>query len=216
MQNDLNKFLNTSRLDYSTGALDIATVNKDPLLQFEAWMAFAIAQNYTEPNAMTLSTVSEHNRPSSRIVLLRGYTAQGFVFYTNYESKKGIDLKVNHFAALNFFWPSLEKQIRIEGTITKVSPETSDNYFNSRPYDSRIGAVASNQSSELTSRDVLEQKVDELKAKYSNEVPRPNNWGGYLLAPDYFEFWQGRSNRLHDRICYTLDNNSWEIKRLSP
>ena len=216
MESNLNHYLKELRTDYNIDSLDIKTVSSNPVSQFEAWMAFAVSKQIREPNAMNLSTVNEQSRPSSRIVLLRGVSIEGFTFYTNYESKKGKDLSKNNFAALNFFWPELEKQIRIEGKIEKVSTQTSDDYFKSRPFESRIGAFASKQSNEIPSREFLEQKVKELNEQFKSEVPRPENWGGYILKPDYFEFWQGRSNRLHDRIRYTLENNEWKISRLSP
>ncbi len=216
MSSTSHQHIHSSRIDYSTGTLDLNSVSVDPFTQFEGWMSFALSQNYIEPNAMTLSTVSSHNRPSSRIVLLRDHSPQGFVFYTNYESKKGMDLNSNPFAALNFFWPSLEKQIRIEGTVIKTPVQMSDDYFNSRPLESRIGAVASAQSTVINSRDVLEEKVKALSSTLGQIVPRPSHWGGYILKPDYFEFWQGRSSRLHDRICYQLQQNQWKIERLSP
>lgn len=216
MENNLNNYLKELRTNYNIDSLDISTVSPNPISQFESWMSFALGQKVHEPNAMNLATVNHKGRPSSRIVLLRGVSMHGFTFYTNYESKKGKDLSKNNFAALNFFWPQLEKQIRIEGKIEKVPAQISDDYFKSRPLESRIGAIASKQSSEIPSRDFLEQTISELNEKFKSEVPRPENWGGYILRPDYFEFWQGRSNRLHDRICYSLNNKEWKISRLSP
>lgn len=192
--------------------------DKNPIKQFGSWMQLALEKEVNEPNAMNLSTVNKKGRPSSRIVLLRGFDNSGFVFYTNYMSKKGAELLSNPYAALTFFWAELEKQVRIEGKTFKISKIRSDAYFRSRPRESQIGAWASYQSSELKSRDELEKKVINLTEKYNGKpIPRPPHWGGYYLVPDKFEFWQGRSNRLHDRILYQKQKgNKWKVSRLSP
>lgn len=205
------------RRDYSREELSEANVSPDPVVQFGKWMDEAIAAETDEPTAMTLSTVGEDTRPSSRVVLLKGFDTGGFVFFTNYNSRKGRALAANPFAALNFFWPELERQINISGTVTRVSAEESDEYFKSRPFLSRIGAWASNQSEEIASRAVIMARAAKLTAKYAlGNVPRPPHWGGFRVVPDRIEFWQGRPSRLHDRIVYTLDSGEWRIARLSP
>lgn len=205
------------RRDYSREELSEANVSPDPVVQFGKWMDEAIAAETDEPTAMTLSTVGEDTRPSSRVVLLKGFDSGGFVFFTNYNSRKGRALAANPFAALNFFWPELERQINISGTVTRVSAEESDEYFKSRPFLSRIGAWASNQSEEIASRAVIMARAAKLTAKYAlGNVPRPPHWGGFRVVPDRIEFWQGRPSRLHDRIVYTLDSGEWRIARLSP
>jgi pyridoxamine 5'-phosphate oxidase len=166
---------------------------------------------------MNVSTVSKEGKPSSRIVLLRNFSENGFVFYTNYNSKKGNDISENNSAAINFFWPQLERQIRIEGKLQKVDSKISDEYFASRPHDSQLGAWASNQSEVLKNRQELEEKFAALEKKFAGiNVPRPEHWGGYCLVPDSIEFWQGRPSRIHDRIKFTTVNNEWKIERLSP
>lgn len=216
---ELNQQIRKLRSDYSRMELNESEIAKDPVFQFELWMKEALAANVSEPHAMALSTVSADGKPSSRIVLLRGFSAQGFVFYTNYNSKKGMDIAKNPYASLNFFWPQIERQVRVEGRLEKVSSETSEKYFNSRPRESKIGAWVSEQSQVIKSREVLENKFAELSAKYPAEkVPCPPFWGGYLLKPSVIEFWQGRPNRLHDRILFTLsdDEISWNLQRLAP
>ncbi|MBK9214856.1 MAG: pyridoxamine 5'-phosphate oxidase [Chloracidobacterium sp.] len=204
------------RRDYSGEELSQANVSADPFVQFGKWMNEAIAAETDEPTAMTLSTVGEDARPSSRVVLLKGFDADGFVFFTNYNSRKGRALAANPFASLNFFWPELERQVNISGNVAKVSTEESDAYFESRPYLSRIGAWASEQSEPISSRAVIMARAAKLAVKYATGVPRPPHWGGFRVLPDRVEFWQGRPNRLHDRIVYTLDGNEWSIARLSP
>lgn len=204
------------RHDYGKFKLDEKSIAKDPFVQFKIWFDDAVAADYKDPNAMAVSTVDAHGRPSSRIVLLKGFDQNGFVFYTNYESQKGSELSVNKFASILFFWDKHERQIRIDGKVEKTSPEESDKYFQSRPYTSRIGAWASEQSSVLKSRFTLMRKVAKLIVKYPTHVPLPPFWGGYRLVPDKFEFWQGRESRLHDRFKYKLDNGIWTIDRLSP
>ncbi|MBP9663094.1 MAG: pyridoxamine 5'-phosphate oxidase [Pyrinomonadaceae bacterium] len=213
----MDKRLADIRRDYSREELSEANVSPDPVVQFGKWMDEAIAAETDEPTAMTLSTVGEDARPSSRVVLLKGFDSGGFVFFTNYNSRKGCALAANPFAALNFFWPELERQINISGTVTRASAEESDEYFNSRPFLSRIGAWASNQSEEIASRAVIMARAAKLTAKYAlGNVPRPPHWGGFRVVPDRIEFWQGRPSRLHDRIVYTLDSGEWRIARLSP
>jgi len=192
-------------------------VDRDPFVQFTAWMNEALAAEVSEPTAMTLATVDADHRPSARIVLLKGFDEGGFVFYTNYESKKGVNLLANPNAALHFFWPDLERQVEITGTVVKTSPEESEEYFRSRPFESRIGAWASKQSEAIESRKTLEKSFGDLLAKYADgEVPLPPFWGGFRLTPVNFEFWQGRESRLHDRICYERQNDGWNIFRRSP
>ncbi len=212
----MDKRLANIRRDYSGEELSQANVSADPFTQFGKWMDEAIAAEADEPTAMTLSTVGEDARPSSRVVLLKGFDANGFVFFTNYNSRKGRALAANPFAALNFFWPELERQVNISGSVAKVSAEESDEYFDSRPYLSRIGAWASHQSEPISSRAVIMARAAKLAVKYAAGVPRPPHWGGFRVKPDRIEFWQGRENRLHDRIVYTLTDDQWQITRLSP
>lgn len=206
------------RNDYQAASLSEKDVNANPIVQFEHWFNEALAAEVHEPNAMTLSTATTDGRPSARIVLLKGVDHNGFVFFTNYLSRKGKELNKNPLAALTFFWGPLERQVRVEGTIEKLSKEASEKYFHSRPKGSQIGAVASPQSQEIAGRDVLEQKWTELEAQYADkEVPKPTYWGGYVLKPTLVEFWQGRASRLHDRIVYKkADKNNWKIVRLAP
>ena len=206
------------RTDYSKNQLNENDVAKDPIRQFEAWFKEAMDSSVKEPNAMTLAT-SHHNRPSVRIVLIKGFDERGFVFFTNYSSKKGRELAENPFASLNFFWSELERQVRIEGTVSKISEEESEAYYQSRERGSQIGAWASPQSQLIPDREFLEAKVRDISDKYPGEthIPKPDFWGGYRLSPDYMEFWQGRKSRLHDRIAYRkLDKGNWEILRLAP
>ncbi len=212
----MDKRLANIRRDYSGEELSQANVSADPFTQFGKWMDEAIAAEADEPTAMTLSTVGEDARPSSRVVLLKGFDANGFVFFTNYNSRKGRALAANPFAALNFFWPELERQVNISGSAAKVSAQESDEYFESRPYLSRIGAWASHQSEPISSRAVVMARAAKLAVKYAAGVPRPPHWGGFRVKPDRIEFWQGRENRLHDRIVYTLTDDQWQIARLSP
>ena len=212
-----NKDLAHIRLDYSREELSKEHVDQDPFVQFGHWMDEAIAASAAEPTAMCLSTSNTDGRPSSRMVLLKGFDKDGFVFYTNYNSHKGRELAENPFAAITFFWPELERQVRITGRTSKVSAEESDEYFKSRPYTSRLGAWASNQSEPIESKTVLVTRAAKLAIKYAaGSVPRPPYWGGYRVVPDAIEFWQGRPSRLHDRICYELSEASWRIRRLSP
>ena len=206
------------RKNYSLGSLDAADADRNPFRQFDAWFAQAVDAQLPEPNTMTLATVDSRGRPSARIVLIKVVDERGFVFFTNYESRKGHELAHNPFASLLFYWIELERQVRIEGTVVKTSEAESDQYFHSRPLGSRIGAWASEQSQVIESRAVLETREKEISAQYGDLPPRPPHWGGYRLVPDAIEFWQGRPSRLHDRLLYTrsADSSDWQIARLSP
>ncbi|GAB3560614.1 pyridoxamine 5'-phosphate oxidase [Spirosoma fluminis] len=205
------------RKEYTLNGLDAADVSPHPIAQFRQWFDAALQAGVPEPNAMYVSTVGVNGRPDGRIVLLKGVSEAGFVFYTNYESRKGRELTDYPFATLTFFYPELERQIRIEGTVEKVSPAESDHYFNSRPRGSQIGAWVSHQSRVIDSREVLEKRQQELEAQFADQpVPRPPYWGGFRVVPDAVEFWQGRPSRLHDRIRYRQDGENWIIERLSP
>ncbi|AUD04983.1 pyridoxamine 5'-phosphate oxidase [Spirosoma pollinicola] len=207
------------RNEYTLNGLDTTDVSPDPFTQFRQWFDEALGASVPEPNAMHISTVTAGGRPDGRIVLLKDMSDAGFVFYTNYESRKGRELSDHPFAALTFFYPQLERQIRIEGTVEKVSAEESDEYFNSRPRGSQIGAWVSDQSTIIDNRAVLEARQHELEAQFADKpVPRPPHWGGYRVVPDALEFWQGRPSRLHDRIRYsrTAIGQAWQIDRLSP
>ena len=206
------------RKEYIQESLAEKDVNSDPIHQFSAWWNEALKSNIEEANAMTLATASSDGLPSARIVLLKDFDGKGFVFYTNYNSFKGQQLAENPRGCLVFFWKELERQVRITGVIAKTSSTESDEYFNIRPEGSRIGAIASPQSQVIPSRDWLEKEVERLMQNLaSNTIERPSHWGGYRLMPAIIEFWQGRSNRLHDRIQYTLEEDgSWKIERLAP
>lgn len=206
------------RKEYSKETLDISTIQKDPVKQFQLWFDEALKSDALEPNAMNLATINESGRPSSRIVLLKGIEAGKFQFYTNYQSKKGRDLEQNTACALTFFWPELERQVRIEGTAERVESSVSDAYFISRPRGSQIGAWSSPQSSIINDRSILEERVKQIESRFLNQetLPRPNQWGGYQVTPFLIEFWQGRPSRLHDRIEFTLVDNGWKIHRLAP
>lgn len=206
------------RKDYRLQTLDEAGVAADPIQQFGIWWQEALQSEIVEVNAMTLATANEQGVPSARIVLLKGYDERGFVFFSNYESKKAGDLQANPMASLVFFWKELERQVRISGRVEKVTELESDQYFQSRPEGSRIGAWASPQSTVISSRQVIEEKVEALQVSFEGkEIPRPLHWGGYRVVPSNIEFWQGRSSRLHDRIQYTLQSDdNWVIERLAP
>ncbi|SFP99113.1 pyridoxamine 5'-phosphate oxidase [Parafilimonas terrae] len=205
------------RKDYSLLALNEDDIATNPIEQFSRWWNDAMHSEILEVNAMTLSTATKDGRPSARIVLLKGFDENGFVFFTNYNSRKGNELAENPFAALTFFWKEIERQVRIEGTVEKTDAAESDAYFFSRPQGSRIGAWASPQSTVIKSRDVLEENVARYTGEFKNSIPRPPHWGGYRVMPLRIEFWQGRSSRLHDRISYTkTDEGSWKAERLAP
>ena len=210
--------LQNLRQEYSSAQLSENTVNVNPVKQFDTWFNEAVEAKVYEPNAMTLSTATRDGVPSARIVLLKGYDNYGFVFYTNYLSRKGKEITKNPVGALTFFWPELERQVRIEGTIEKLSKEDSEKYFQTRPKASQLGALASPQSQEIEGRDLLESKMSELEAQYADkEIPKPSYWGGYILKPRLVEFWQGQRSRLHDRIVYKkIDNKTWKKVRLAP
>jgi pyridoxamine 5'-phosphate oxidase len=205
------------RHDFSRDGVADISAESAPFEQFELWLAEAVDKNLNDPNAMVLSTATKGGRPSSRVVLLKGFDETGFVFYTNYDSRKAAEIAANHHAALLFYWAETGRQVRIEGTIEKVSPEMSDAYFASRPRASRIGAVISPQSSVIENREVLEHKYAALDREYAErEIERPANWGGYVVVPEVFEFWQGRESRLHDRLRYTKTTSGWRVERLAP
>jgi pyridoxamine 5'-phosphate oxidase len=205
------------RKEYSLHSLDEKSISSSPFKQFEKWFNEALSAKVLEPNAMNLATVTENNRPTSRIVLLKGFNEEGFSFYTNYQSSKGKQLEQVPYAALTFFWPELERQVRIEGAIERVATDQSDEYFKSRPRESQIGAWASPQSSVIASRNIIEERYKNVEKKFEGKsLERPNQWGGYLVKPFLIEFWQGRPSRLHDRIQFTLIDGVWKINRLAP
>ena len=206
------------RKDYQLAALDEQTVGDDPLSFFGKWLAEAEAAQISEVNAMTLATVDAHNKPHARIVLLKGLDENGFIFFTNYQSAKGLQLAAQPFASMVFFWKELERQVRIEGNMEKLSDKENDTYFHSRPEGSRIGAWASPQSHVIANRSILDENYAAFTQKFAGgAIPRPAHWGGYKLIPNHIEFWQGRSNRLHDRITFSLqDPNTWIKQRLAP
>ena len=204
------------RKSYERAALDEEASLADPIAQFELWLSQALEAQLPEPNAMTLATVGADARPSTRVVLIKGVDARGLVWFTNYESRKGQELALHPHAALQFHWVELERVVRIEGAVSKVSDEESDAYFASRPLDSRIGAWASPQSQPIASRAVLVANAAKYSAQFLLQPPRPPHWGGYRLQPDRFEFWQGRPSRLHDRLRYRLQNGVWIKERLAP
>jgi pyridoxamine 5'-phosphate oxidase len=208
--------LGALRNEYSLKTLDESQVDRDPLKQFGVWMVEAIHAQVPEPTAMNLSTVDPKGRPSGRIVLLKGVDARGFVFYTNYESRKGHDMAANPAVALTFMWKELERQVRIEGEVEQVTPAESDEYFATRPLGSRVGAWASPQSRAIANREWLEQRWSALAVEHGTSPARPPHWGGYRVRPTYIEFWQGRRSRLHDRIAFTRAEAAWEIARLAP
>jgi pyridoxamine 5'-phosphate oxidase len=204
------------RKDYSLKTLDESSVQPDPIGQFLEWLNEALTAQVLEPTAMNLSTVDARGRPAGRIMLLKGADPQGFVFYTNYGSRKGRDLAAHPFAALTFLWKELERQVRVEGNVEKVPAADSDAYFVTRPLGSRIGALASPQSEPIESRAWLEKRWSDLEELHGLQPPRPAHWGGYRVVPEAIEFWQGRPSRLHDRIQYTREADTWRIRRLAP
>lgn len=206
------------RQNYSRCGLSETDVDPNPFKQFGIWFQQAVNAQLLEPNAMTLATATPNGQPFARMVLLKDFDERGFVFYTNYQSNKGKQLTDNPHAALVFWWAALERQVRIEGKIEKIASQESDAYFHSRPRESQLGAWVSDQSQIITNRDLLEQKLEELKAQYTDrEIPRPSHWGGFRVIPTNIEFWQGRPSRLHDRLRYRLSQEgSWLIERLSP
>ena len=204
------------RNEYSTRELSESDVNPDPIIQFETWFNEALDGEISEPNAMALATVNSQGKPSCRIVLLKGFDANGFVFFTNYQSKKGGDIEKNPAAAITFFWHELERQVRIEGKVEKVPERDSDLYFEVRPKGSKIGAWTSPQSQPISKRELLDNQR-EFEQKYKGvEIPRPPFWGGYIVKPDLIEFWQGRPSRLHDRVVYLKSGDVWTIQRVAP
>jgi pyridoxamine 5'-phosphate oxidase len=204
------------RREYALKSLDASDAARDPLAQFTAWMDEALRAQALEPTACNLSTVDSRGRPAGRIVLLKGVDSEGFVFFTNYASRKGRELAGHPHGALTFMWKELERQVRVEGPVEKVSEADSDAYFASRPLGSRIGAWASPQSEPIESRAWLENRIEELSRQHGENPPRPPHWGGYRLVPDLLEFWQGRQSRLHDRIAYSREGPKWHIARLAP
>ena len=215
---ELRAYINKLRNDFSLQTLDEALVNKDPVLQFAKWFKEAVEAKVPDPNTMIVSTVSPEGKPTSRVVSLRNFNKNGFSFYTNYNSKKGKDISANPNVCLNFFWPQLERQLRVDGVATMQTTEESDLYFNSRPKESQLGAWASPQSEKVSSRKEIDEKLAKITEKFNGkEISRPPFWGGYTVKPTSLEFWQGRPSRLHDRILYTiLSDNSWKIERLAP
>jgi pyridoxamine 5'-phosphate oxidase len=209
--------ISSIRNEYTKASLDTATIDKDPIQQFETWFKEAVTSNVPEPNAMNLATVNG-GRPASRIVLLKGVEQGKFVFYTNYQSRKGKELEENPACSLTFFWPELERQIRIEGVASRVDAKRSDEYFQSRPRGSQVGAWASPQSSIINDRSLLEARTKQIEEKFKGQdkLPRPHQWGGYEIDPLLIEFWQGRPSRLHDRIAFTKIDNEWKVNRLAP
>jgi pyridoxamine 5'-phosphate oxidase len=211
-----NNELKNLRLNYERDQLIESNISINPFIQFKFWFDLVLTANISEPNAMTIATATKNGIPSARMVLLKGFDETGFTFFTNYESRKGKELLENPFASLLFWWREFERQVRIEGKIEKISRKESEEYFNLRPLKSRYGALSSRQSEVVENRVVLEKRFAELEIQFGEKPPTPENWGGYKLVPNQFEFWQGRRDRLHDRICYEMVNNDWKIYRLQP
>ena len=214
----MDKSIADLRKDYTLQDLNEKEIDPNPFIQFKFWFNQSVAAHLPEPNAMTLATCTPDGKPSARMVLLKDFDERGFVLFTNYNSQKGQEISTNPHAALVFWWAELERQVRIVGTVEKISAEQSDGYFEVRPPYSRLGAWASNQSEVIPNREFLESQLEEFQRKYENqEVPRPPHWGGFRVIPQEIEFWQGRTSRLHDRLLYTrLDDGGWKIERLSP
>jgi len=204
------------RKEYKLKSLLESEVAVDAIEQFSIWWKDALDSNIDEVNAMTVATASKEGIPSARVVLLKGFDENGFVFFTNYHSAKGVEIAENNHASLLFFWKELERQVRINGLLEKIDDTANDDYFKSRPYGSQIGAWSSPQSAVIDSREVLDANVEKYQEQFGNNVPRPIHWGGYILRPQSIEFWQGRTSRLHDRLKYSLEGNSWKIERLAP
>jgi len=215
---EISSKLAALREDYTAHSLDEAQVDGDPVKQFAVWFEEAVNSMVPEPNAMTLATIQTSGKPAARVVLLKGLSETGFEFFTNYESAKATEMENYAFVAVVFNWLPLQRQVRIEGEIKKLSEESNDSYFAQRPYLSQLGAIASPQSKRVPDRKFLEDKFEELRQKYpeGNMVPRPDNWGGYVIIPSKIEFWQGRRSRLHDRIVYEQVENGWIKERLAP
>jgi pyridoxamine 5'-phosphate oxidase len=207
------------RQNYTLAGLSETDVTAHPIQQFQVWFQQALEANLIEPNAMTLATATPDGKPTARIVLLKGFSEEGFIFYTNYESQKGQQLIANPYAALVFLWDKLERQVRIEGKVEQLQPKESEAYFHSRPRASQLGAWVSDQSRVIRDREILEQKLTALKTQYTEDttIPLPPHWGGFRVVPNRIEFWQGRPNRLHDRLVYDLQTDGgWQIQRLAP
>lgn len=213
---DPKKAIAMIRREYEGIPLNLESIDPNPVNQFSKWFDEALKHVSFDANAMTLTTVSEDGQPSSRTVLLKGFDDSGFVFYTNYRSRKGRHIQANSRVSITFYWADLMRQVHIEGNAQKVPEPQSDEYFKSRPVASRLSAWASSQSEEVESRSALQKKMKEFEKKFGDDIPRPPHWGGFLVVPHRIEFWQGRLNRLHDRICYSLEDRNWKIKRLSP
>ena len=217
MNKDVVNYLNEIRRDFSGKPLIEGTVHENPIEQYAIWLEEAVDAQLLDPCAMSLTTVSAEGQPSTRIVYMREIKTDGFVFYTNYKSEKGKNMEVNNKVALNFFWGELERQVRVEGVVEKLSEADSDAYFDQRPRESQIGAWASSQSEKISDRKQLEEQVKFFTEKFDGDkVPRPLHWGGYLVKPNKIEFWQGRPSRLHDRIIYLKDGSDWKQSRMSP
>ena len=216
---EINTKTNSGSLDfrkeYKQGSLEESSIDKNPVAQLRTWLEHATQAGVIEPNAMTVSSVGANGRPSSRVVLLRGLEDSGLTFFTNYGSRKGQEFDAHGFACVNFWWGALERQVRVEGAISRVSSHESDAYFDSRPYESQLASAASPQS-QPTTRGELEALVAALRLEHPERVPRPDHWGGFRIVPDRFEFWQGRPARLHDRIVYVLEAGFWKLQRLAP
>ncbi len=214
---EVNTYISQLREDFMKGKLSEKAISSLPYIQFENWMKEAVDSKVNEVQAFNLATVSKEHKPSARIVYLREFSENEFYFYTNYRSHKSIDIETNPHVCATFFWPELERQIRIEGVAEIAGKEKSDAYFNARPTESKLGAWSSPQSNVIASRETLDDLVKETGEKFKDiSIPRPDFWGGYVIKATYYEFWQGRKSRLHDRITYTLENNKWKIERLAP